>query len=97
MSFLILPQHEQFYPEGLSVLVPFSMEFYLKYKVSIEIQSLSSTDCNFQGLSRRFSRFVQTLTLYHMQVTIVLSMASLQRCSTPNKINSYKFSKQSVC
>ena len=29
---------------------PFSLEFYLNYKVSIEIQGLASTDCNFQGL-----------------------------------------------
>ena len=49
---LVLPQHEQFYPEGLSVFAPFSLEFYLNYRVSIEIQGLSSTDCNFQGLSR---------------------------------------------
>ena len=49
---------------------PLSLEFYLNYKVSIEIQGLSSTDCNFQGLSRRLSRFVQTLILYHMQETI---------------------------
>ena len=52
MSFLVLPQHEQFFPEGLSVFAPFSLEFYLNYKVSIEIQGLSSTECNFQGLSR---------------------------------------------
>ena len=52
--FLVLPQHEQLYPEGLSVFAPFSLEFYLNYKLSIEIQGLSSTDCNFyvkiQGL-----------------------------------------------
>ena len=52
MSFLVLPQHDLFYPEGLSVFAFFSLEFYLNYKVSIEIQGLSSTDCNFQGLSR---------------------------------------------
>ena len=40
-SFLVLPQHEQFYPEGLSVFAPFSLEFYIHYKVSIEIQGLS--------------------------------------------------------
>ena len=51
-SFLVLPQHEQFYPEGLSVFAPFSLEFYIHYKVSIEIQGPSSSDCNFQGLSR---------------------------------------------
>ena len=28
----------------------FSLEFYLNYKVSIEIQSLANTDCNFQVL-----------------------------------------------
>ena len=31
----------------------FSLEFYISYRVSIEIQGLSSTDCNFQGLSRQ--------------------------------------------
>ena len=31
MSFLVLPQHEQFYPQGLSVFVPFPLEFYLNY------------------------------------------------------------------
>ena len=30
----------------------FSLEFYLIFQVSIEIQGLSITDCNFQGLSR---------------------------------------------
>ena len=49
---LVLPQHEQFYPKGLSAFAPFSLEFYLNYRVSIEIQGLSSTDCDFQGLSR---------------------------------------------
>ena len=28
MSFLVLPQHEQFYPEGFSVFLPFPLEFY---------------------------------------------------------------------
>ena len=54
------------------MFAPLSLEFYLNYKVSIEIQGLSSTDCNFQGLSRRLSRLVQTLILYHMQETIDL-------------------------
>ena len=31
----------------------FSLEFYLSYKFSIEIQGVSRTDCNFQGLSRQ--------------------------------------------
>ena len=34
------------------VFAPFSLKFYLNYKVSIRIQDLSSTHCNFQGLSR---------------------------------------------
>ena len=51
-SFLVLPQHELVYPEGLSVFVPLPLEFYLNYTVSNEIQGLSSTDHNFQGLSR---------------------------------------------
>ena len=45
VSFLVLPQHEQFYPQGLSVFVPFPLEFYLNYKVSIEIQDHTPTDC----------------------------------------------------
>ena len=40
------------YPKCLSVFAPFSLEFYLNYKVSIEIQALSRTNCNFQGLLR---------------------------------------------
>ena len=45
MFCLVLPQHEQFYSEGLSVFAGLD-------KVSTEIQGLSSTYCNFQGLSR---------------------------------------------
>ena len=41
MSFLVLPQHEQFYLKGLSVFVGLD-------KVSTKIQGLSSTDCNFK-------------------------------------------------
>ena len=50
--------------EGPFVFAPFSLEFYLNYKVSIAIQGVSSTDCNFLGLwrpwkaSRGFSKFV---------------------------------------
>ena len=43
-------QYEKFYPQGLSVFAPFPLQFYLNYKFSIEVQGLSSTDCNFQGL-----------------------------------------------
>ena len=42
MSFLGLPQHEQFYPEGLSEFAP----------CNTEIQGFFSTDYNFQGFSR---------------------------------------------
>ena len=42
MFLLLLPQHDLFYPEGLSVFAPFSFEFYFNYEVSIEIQGLSS-------------------------------------------------------
>ena len=50
MSFLFLPQHVcnfKLFPEGL-------FEFAQSWldKVSTEIQEFSSTDCNFQGLSR---------------------------------------------
>ena len=41
MSFLVL-----------SVFAPFFLEFHVNYKVSIEIQGLSTIDCNFQGLLR---------------------------------------------
>ena len=34
------------------MFAPFSLEFYLNYKVSIVIKGLSITNCNFQGLSR---------------------------------------------
>ena len=65
MSVLVRSQHDQFYPEGLSVSAPFPLQFSLNYKVSTEIQGLSSTKCNFQyffqdfyskihGLSRTF-------------------------------------------
>ena len=49
IEILVLPQHQQFYPEGLSVFAPlaFSLEFYLNDKVSINIQGVCSTDCNF--------------------------------------------------
>ena len=43
----------EFYPEGLCVC-SFSFAVLLKLSVSIEIQGLSSADCNFQGLSRIF-------------------------------------------
>ena len=43
--FLLFPQYQQYYPEGLSV-------FAGLYKVGTEIKGLSSTNCNFQGLSR---------------------------------------------
>jgi len=29
MSFLVLPQHEEFYPEGLSLFAPFCLQFSL--------------------------------------------------------------------
>ena len=47
MSFLVLPQHEQFYPEVLSLFAGLD-------KVSTKIQGLSSTYFNFQRLSRTF-------------------------------------------
>ena len=45
-------KHEHFYPKSLSAFAPFPLQFSLNYKVSIVIQRLSSTDCNFQRLSR---------------------------------------------
>ena len=38
------------------MFAPFPWEFYLNYKVSTEIQGLSSTDRNLQGLSKQNSR-----------------------------------------
>ena len=52
LSRLVLPQHEQFYPDVLSVFVGLD-------KVSTEIQGLSSTYCNFQGLSRPWISFIK--------------------------------------
>ena len=42
MPFLLLQQHEQYYPEGLS-------EFAELDKVNNKIQGLSSNNCNFHG------------------------------------------------
>ena len=51
MSLLVLPQHEQFYPEGLSVFAPLGTWESGFDKVSTEIQGLFSiTHCNCQGL-----------------------------------------------
>ena len=40
MSFLVLLQHEKFYPLGPFVFASFSLEFCLNYEVSIEMQGL---------------------------------------------------------
>ena len=40
------------------MFAPFSLEFYLSYSVNIGISGLSSTNCNFQGLS------IQALEFY---------------------------------
>ena len=52
MPFLVLPQHEQLYREGLSVFAPLGTWESGLDKISTEIQGLSSTDCNFHGLSK---------------------------------------------
>ena len=39
-------------PKVFLWFAPIPLEFYLNYIVSIEIQGLSSTNCNFRGLSR---------------------------------------------
>ena len=73
MSVLVCSHHKQFYPEGLSAFAPFLLQLSLNYKVSTEIQGLSSTNCNFQHFFFRIfnlkfthfqgiSRCVQTLT-----------------------------------
>ena len=49
--FSVLPHQENFILK-VFVFAPFPLQFFLNYSVSIEIQGLSSTDCNFQGLSR---------------------------------------------
>ena len=46
--------NEQFYPDGVSVFGPFGTWESGLDKASTEIQGLSSTDCNFQGLSKTF-------------------------------------------
>ena len=50
--FFVVRQHEKLYPEGLSVFAPLGTWESGLDKVSTEIRGLSSTDCNFQGLSR---------------------------------------------
>ena len=40
------------------MFAPFSLEFYLNYSVNIEISGLSSTDCNFQGISIQGLEFI---------------------------------------
>ena len=50
--FLILSQHEQFYPGGLSVFVPFKDVRIWVGKLLSKLKGLSSTNCNFQALSR---------------------------------------------
>ena len=55
LSFLVPPQHDcniNFCPKGLFEFAPLSTWQSGLDKVSTEIQELSSTDCNFQGLSR---------------------------------------------
>ena len=58
MSFLVLPQHEQLYREGLSVFAPVGTWESGLDKISTEIQRLSSTDCNFHGLSKPWKPWI---------------------------------------
>ena len=46
----VLPQYEQFYPEGLFVFAPFPLGWI--NKVGTKIQGLFRTHCNFQRISR---------------------------------------------
>ena len=68
IEILVLPQHEQFYPEGLSVFAPFSLEFYLNYKVSIEIQGLSRVFKHRLQLSRTFQALIFILKFKDFKV-----------------------------
>ena len=52
MSFLVLPQHEQLYREGLSLFAPLGTWESGLDKINTESQGLSGTDCNFHGPSR---------------------------------------------
>ena len=56
--FLVLPHQENFIPK-VFVFAPFPLQFLLNSYVSIEIQGISSTDCNFQGLSRPWIFFLK--------------------------------------
>ena len=62
MSLLLLPKHEQFYSECLSVSAPFPLEFEINCKVSNEIQGRSSTDCNFHTCANPVT-FISEITL----------------------------------
>ena len=55
------------------MFAPFPLEFYLNYKVSTEIQGLSSTDCNFQGLLRTFKACANPVKLSDNKVQCTLS------------------------
>ena len=50
MSFLVLQQHELFYPKALSAFARFSLEFYLNYKVylALEFKDFSAPTAIFQ-------------------------------------------------
>ena len=66
MSFLVLPHQDNFIPE-VFVFAPFPLQFSLNCLVSIEIQGLSSTGCNFQGLSRIFKVRANPVALLRLQ------------------------------
>ena len=80
MSFLVLPQHEQFYPEGLSVFAPLGTWESGLDKVSTEIQGLFSiTHCNCQGLSKHW---IFTLTFKNFQINWQLQRITIMHISS---------------
>ena len=57
------------------MFAPFLLEFYLNDKVSTEIQGLSSTDRNFQGLLRTFKARANPVLNTDTSLERTLSMA----------------------
>ena len=69
----------------------FSLEFYLSYKFSIEIQGVSSTDCNFQGLSRQDFQVVANPVICHAAWQICFNQSEVPLRSGWSCIISFEF------
>ena len=66
------------------MFVPLPLEFYLNYTVSNEIQGLSSTDRNFQGLSRCVRTLYVVMPMLTLQTeghnTLLMSLCHFVPC-----------------